>query len=107
MGQVLHGSATEPVLELDPSDGGGPSSEIAESSEPEGSSQVLRRQPGDVRQVEAAEFSGRHVPTGPREPWSTVLTIEDEAIVVAFRRCTLPPLGRPSRTPPSPALYYA
>ena len=32
------------------------------------------------------------VPTGPKEPRSTVLTVEDEAIVVAFRRHTLLPL---------------
>lgn len=32
------------------------------------------------------------LPTGPREPRSTVLSAEDEAIVVAFRRHTLLPL---------------
>src|SRR5512147_2035553 len=32
------------------------------------------------------------LPTGPREPKSTVLSIEEEAIVVAFRRHTLLPL---------------
>jgi hypothetical protein len=32
------------------------------------------------------------LPTGPREPRSTVLSIEDEAIIVAFRRHTLLPL---------------
>jgi transposase-like protein len=41
------------------------------------------------------------LPTGPKEPKSTVLTIEDEAIIVAFRRHTLLPLddclSRPSR----------
>jgi hypothetical protein len=31
-------------------------------------------------------------PTGPREPRSTVLSVEDEAIIVAFRRHTLLPL---------------
>ena len=30
--------------------------------------------------------------TGPKEPKSTVLTVEDEAIVVAFRKHTLLPL---------------
>jgi len=30
--------------------------------------------------------------TGPKEPWSTVLTIEEEAIAVAFRCHTLRPL---------------
>ena len=32
------------------------------------------------------------LPTGPKEPKSTVLTIEDQAIIVAFRRHTLLPL---------------
>jgi transposase InsO family protein len=32
------------------------------------------------------------LPTGPREPRSTVLSVEEEAIVVAFRRHTLLPL---------------
>src|SRR5271157_3297286 len=32
------------------------------------------------------------LPTGPRVPKSTVLSVEDEAIVVAFRRHTLLPL---------------
>lgn len=32
------------------------------------------------------------LPTGPREPRSTVLTVEEEAVIVAFRRYTLLPL---------------
>jgi transposase-like protein len=32
------------------------------------------------------------LPTGPREPRSSVLSIEDEAIIIAFRRHTLLPL---------------
>ena len=32
--------------------------------------------------------SVRDVPTGPKEPRSTILSIEDEAVVVAFRRQT-------------------
>ena len=32
------------------------------------------------------------LPTGPREPRSTVLSVEDEAVIVAFRRHTLLPL---------------
>jgi transposase-like protein len=32
------------------------------------------------------------LPTGPREPRSTGLTVEEEAIIVAFRRHTLLPL---------------
>jgi hypothetical protein len=31
-------------------------------------------------------------PTGPRQPRSTVLSVEDEASVVAFRACKLLPL---------------
>jgi transposase-like protein len=33
------------------------------------------------------------LPTGPKEAKSTVLSIEDEAIIVAFRRHTLLPLA--------------
>jgi RNA-directed DNA polymerase len=36
--------------------------------------------------------SAGDLPTGPKEPRSTVLSIEEEAIVVAFRRHTLLPL---------------
>lgn len=32
------------------------------------------------------------LPTGPREPRSTVLSVEEEAVIVAFRRYTLLPL---------------
>lgn len=32
------------------------------------------------------------LPTGPREPRSTVLSLEEEAVIVAFRRYTLLPL---------------
>lgn len=32
------------------------------------------------------------LPTGPKEPRSTVLSIEEEAVIVAFRRYTLLPL---------------
>ena len=32
------------------------------------------------------------LPTGPREPLSTVLSVEEEAIIVAFRKHTLLPL---------------
>jgi hypothetical protein len=32
------------------------------------------------------------VPTGPKEPKSTVLTVKEEAVIVAFRRHTLLPL---------------
>lgn len=36
--------------------------------------------------------SATDLPTGPRQPRSTVLSIEEEAVVVAFRRYTLLPL---------------
>ena len=36
--------------------------------------------------------SVRDLPTGPKEPRSTVLSLEEEAIIVAFRRHTLLPL---------------
>jgi len=32
------------------------------------------------------------LPTGPKQPKSTVLTVEDEEVVVAFRRHTMLPL---------------
>ena len=32
------------------------------------------------------------LPTGPKEPKSTVLTVEEAAVIVAFRRHTLLPL---------------
>ena len=35
---------------------------------------------------------GRRLPTGPKNPRSTVLTLEEEAVIVAFRRHTLLPL---------------
>jgi transposase-like protein len=44
-----------------------------------------------------AKWKGRtsvaDLPTGPKEPRSTVLTVEEEAVAVAFRRHTLLPLG--------------
>jgi hypothetical protein len=39
-----------------------------------------------------ARASVSDLPTGPKQPRSTVLTIEEEAVVVAFRRHTLLPL---------------
>jgi hypothetical protein len=32
------------------------------------------------------------LPTGPKHPHSTILTLEEEAVIVAFRRHTLLPL---------------
>jgi transposase-like protein len=43
------------------------------------------------------------LPTGPKDVHSTVLSIEDEAIIVAFRRHTLLPLdGDRIRSPSTP-----
>ena len=83
MGQVLHGSATttEAVRRA-----------IQYSQE---SLRVLASRYG-INQKTVAKWKRRgsvaDLPTGPREPRSTVLSIEDEAIIVAFRRHTLLPL---------------
>ena len=49
-----------------------------------------------VNQKTIAKWKARgsvtDLPTGPKEPKSTVLSVEEEAIVVAFRRHTLLPL---------------
>jgi transposase InsO family protein len=83
MGQVLHGSATttEAVRRA-----------IQRSQE---SLRTLARRYG-INQKTVAKWKRRSsvadLPTGPREPRSTVLSIDDEAIIVAFRRHTLLPL---------------
>jgi transposase InsO family protein len=83
MGQVLHGSArtTEAIRRA-----------IQQSEE---SLRQLSRRYG-INQKTVAKWKKRTSvadrPTGPKEPKSTVLTTEDEAIVVAFRRHTLLPL---------------
>jgi len=83
MGQVLHGSArtTEAVRRA-----------IQHSQE---SLRVLAKRYG-VNQKTIAKWKKRasvsDQRTGPKEPRSTVLTIEEEAIIVAFRRHTLLPL---------------
>lgn len=83
MGQVLHGSATttEAVRRA-----------IQHSQE---SLRTLSRRYG-VNQKTVAKWKKRgsvvDLPTGPREPRSTVLSLEEEAIIVAFRRHTLLPL---------------
>ena len=83
MGQVLHGSATttEAVRRA-----------IQNSQE---SLRVLAKRYG-INQKTVIKWKGRtsvaDVPTGPRNPSSTVLTIEEEAVIVAFRRHTLLPL---------------
>ena len=83
MGQFLHGSATttEAVRQA-----------IQHS---QASLRALAKRYG-INQKTVAKWKRRtsasDLPTGPKEPKSTVLTVEEEAIVVAFRRHTLLPL---------------
>ena len=83
MGQVLHGSATttEAVRRA-----------IQNSQE---SLRALAKRYG-INQKTVRKWRNRASvtdrPTGPKEPRSTVLSVEEEAIVVAFRRHTLLPL---------------
>ena len=80
MGQVLHGSATTEAIRRGIQHG-----------------EASLRAPAkryEINQGTVAKWKGRtsvaDAPTGPKEPRSTVLSVEDEAIVVAFRRHTLP-----------------
>jgi transposase InsO family protein len=83
MGQVLHGCATttEAVRRA-----------IQHSQE---SLRALAKRHG-INQKTVAKWKRRSttadLPTGPKDPKSTSLSIEDEAIVVAFRKHTLLPL---------------
>jgi transposase InsO family protein len=83
MGQVLHGSATttETIRRA-----------IQHSQE---SLRALSKRYG-INQKTVAKWKKRtsvaDVPTGPKDPKSTVLSIEEEAIIVAFRKHTLLPL---------------
>ncbi|MCW5734178.1 MAG: IS481 family transposase [Enhydrobacter sp.] len=83
MGQVLHGCATttEAVRRA-----------IQHSQE---SLRALARRYG-INQKTVAKWKNRSatadLPTGPRDPKSTSLSIGDEAIIVAFRKHTLLPL---------------
>ena len=83
MGQILHGSATttEAIRRA-----------IQNSQE---SLRALARHYG-INQKTVAKWKKRtsvtDVPTGPKEPRSTVLTVEEEAIIIAFRKHTLLPL---------------
>jgi len=87
MGQVLHGSATptEAIRRA-----------IQHSQE---SLRALARRYG-INQKTVRKWKGRtsvaDLPTGPKEPRSTVLSVE-EAVVVAFRRYTLLPLDAAAR----------
>jgi transposase-like protein len=83
MGQVLHGSATttEAIRRA-----------IQNSQE---SLRALAKRYG-INQKTVVKWKGRtsvaDLPTGPKEPKSTVLSIEEEAVIVAFRKHTLLPL---------------
>src|SRR5271155_2741678 len=83
MGQILHGCATttEAVRRA--------------TQNSQESLRALSKRYG-INQKTVAKWKQRNsvadLPTGPKEPKSTVLSIEDEAIVVAFRRHTLLPL---------------
>jgi transposase InsO family protein len=83
MGQILHGSATttEAVRRA-----------IQHS---QASLRALAKRYG-INPKTVAKWKKRgsvaDLPTGPRKPRSTVLSIEDEAIIVAFRQHTLLPL---------------
>ena len=71
-------------------DEGDPSSDTAQSREPEGARRALRDQPENGGWKK--RFSAADLPTGPKEPRSTVLSVEDEGVIVAFRKHTLLPL---------------
>src|ERR1700756_2178166 len=83
MGQILHGCATttEAVRRA-----------IQNSQE---SLRALSKRYG-INQKTVAKWKQREtvgaIPTGPKETKATVLSIEEEAIIVAFRRHTLLPL---------------
>ena len=83
MGQVLHGCAatTEAVRRA-----------IQHSQE---SLRLLATRYG-INPKTVAKWRKRtsvaDLPTGPKEPTSTVLSVEEEAMIVAFRRHTLLPL---------------
>jgi hypothetical protein len=83
MGQVLHGSATttEAVRRA-----------IQNSQE---SLRTLSKRYG-INQKTVAKWKKRtslaDLPTGPKEPHSTILSMEEEAVIVAFRKHTLLPL---------------
>ncbi|RUW03095.1 MAG: IS481 family transposase [Mesorhizobium sp.] len=83
MGQVLHGSATTTEA-------------IRRAIEhSQASLRALAKRYG-INQKTVAKWKKRasvaDVPTGPKEPRSTVLSVEEEAVIVAFRRYTLLPL---------------
>ena len=82
MGQVHHGSATTTAAVR---------RAIQHSQE---SLRALAKRYG-INQKTVAKWKQRStvadLPTGPKEPHSSVLSLEEEAIIVAFRRYTLLP----------------
>ena len=102
MGQVLHGSATttEAVRRA-----------IQNSQE---SLRALATRHG-INQKTVAKWKKRtsvaDLPTGPKSPKSTVLSADEEAVIVAFRRHTLLPLDDclcpPAHDPAPDALVAA
>ena len=83
MGQILHGSATTTAAVR---------RAIQHSQE---SLRALANRYG-INQKTVRKWRNRSsatdLPTGPKKPRSTVLSVEEEAVVVAFRRHTLLPL---------------
>ena len=83
MGQILHGSATTTEA----------SGRAIQNSQE--SLRALAKRYG-INQKTVAKWKKRtstaDLPTGPKQPRSTVLSPEDEAIIVAFRRHSLLPL---------------
>src|SRR3546814_16091951 len=103
MGQILHGSATttEAVRRA-----------IQRSQE---SLRVLAKRYG-LNQKTVAKWkkstSVADLPTSPKAPHSTVMSLEDEAIIVAFRQHPLLPLAAslyapqpPTPHPPQPSIH--
>src|ERR1700675_4162968 len=83
MGQVLHGSATTTEA-------------IRRTIQHSQASLRALAQRYGINPKTVAKWKKRSsvadLPTGPREPKSTVLSIEQEAVIIAFRRHTLLPL---------------
>jgi len=90
MGQILHGCATttEAVRRAIQN------SQDPSAAQDEGLRALAKRY--GINQKTVAKWKKREavcdLPTGPKDAKSTVLTIEEEAIIVAFRKHTLLPL---------------
>ncbi len=83
MGQILHGSATTTAA-------------VRRAIQHSQESLMVLAKRYDINPKTVAKWRGRQsvedCKTGPANPHSTVLSIEEEAIIVAFRRHTLLPL---------------